>query len=92
MFNEQLLLLETYTNPTNDSIRHLIDLFKSYKSQRSKGKDRYKNESAFADAYKTRQKCTKSIEKSYAERINVMMRSGTSTIDYHARLNAQKIK
>jgi len=54
MLNEQLLLLETYTNPTNDSIRHLIDLFKSYKSQRSKGKDWYKNESAFADAYKTR--------------------------------------
>ena len=54
MLNEQLLLLETYTNPTNDSIRHLIDLFKSYKFQRSKGKDWYKNDSAFADAYETR--------------------------------------
>ena len=54
MLNEQLLLLETYTNPTNDSIRHLIDRFKSYKPQRSKGKDRYKNNSAFADAHETR--------------------------------------
>ena len=35
---------------------------------------------------------TKSIEKSYADRINIIMPSGTSTIDCHARLNAQKIK
>ena len=57
MFNEQLL--ETYTNPTNDSIGHLIDLFQSYKSQRSKGKDRYKKDPAFADTYETRRNVQK---------------------------------
>jgi len=35
---------------------------------------------------------TKSIEKSYTERINIIMCSGTSTIDCHAWLNAQIIK